>query len=360
MDPLQLPANVLDANPNFADLVGDIFKNHLTKDGCTQQTSAALEHERSVLHRERTGYLEVQLLYNAVKDFIYTHEAEKENLAVSSSGAIAADEMLFDRVSELLDVFEAAQALDMTSSCIEQGRLSAGSQTTAGKLLQTSNDYQLLGCSEDLLLQTLSLAPDQMSKVIRSVQQQLIPRIEAGLSKTVQQLTSFFPEDTLENAGDISDTVAQTIGRVKQSSRELIEAKKQSLLQFDTFVQAAQDLLEVLTDIVEKYKLTHQSSYDSSMKKWMKLKCSTLAAKMEVLKYRFLVKTYTPSTVKALRKTKALLETEFHQAQHAYTQSLEKLQQYDRVGAGFEELVAEYAHLMNRIEQSQWNLQQMN
>lgn len=363
-----VPKDVVSSNPDFSLLINDLFKNHLTQEGYTKEMAKELEQEQSILQRERTGYLESLLVYEELKELIYNHEAEKENLSSRASGqslsAFQADTKLFDRVGQLMDMFEAGQSLDMQTSCIERSKIGGKETrlevfTKSGTAVQIqSNDCQLLGCTHDMLLRVNSLSQDQIPKEIRSLQEQVIPKIEASLSKKVDFLTEAFSQ-RIGQSGELLDLVTQTVARIKQASRDLVEAKQETSAQFDKFVESARQVLTVLTDIVENYMLTYQDTYDEAMRQWMRLRCATLAAKMEVIKHRCLVKTYTPSIVSALRKTKGLLEVEAKEAQDVFLQSQDKLSQYERVGMGFDKLVTEYAELVTKIDSFQWNLQQM-
>lgn len=77
------------------------------------------------------------------------------------------------------------------------------------------------------------------------------------------------------------------------------------------------------------------------------------------MKNQYLTETYTAETVPALKKIRGYLETACRQALDEYENSLKKLQEYESIGLGFDDLVNEYASILNEIKEKTWALNEL-
>jgi hypothetical protein len=77
------------------------------------------------------------------------------------------------------------------------------------------------------------------------------------------------------------------------------------------------------------------------------------------MKHQYLVETYTAETVPGLKKIRGHLETACRQALDEYENAIKKLQEYESIGLGFDDLVSEYAAILNEIKEKTWALNEL-
>lgn len=87
---------------------------------------------------------------------------------------------------------------------------------------------------------------------------------------------------------------------------------------------------------------------------------STSSQSHSVLKYKFLTDTYTEDSVIALTHVREILEREMETSTETRDKDRHKLDLFDSIGMGFNQLADEYSELLGNIESLQWKLDEID
>jgi hypothetical protein len=100
--------------------------------------------------------------------------------------------------------------------------------------------------------------------------------------------------------------------------------------------------------------------FDEFAKEFARERLSVLRARLSVLRYSVLSKTYTKETVAALHKTKGYLDAAEREVAAQRDMASAKLDDYKRAGMGFDQLVREYSEILTATAEAQWQAQQLD
>jgi hypothetical protein len=80
---------------------------------------------------------------------------------------------------------------------------------------------------------------------------------------------------------------------------------------------------------------------------------------VSVLQLQLMNSIYTTESVPALQNIRHHLDQRIEELKHSYEETTQRLEKYRQLGQGFEILVQTYTHLLKRIEEKRWALQQL-
>lgn len=124
-------------------------------------------------------------------------------------------------------------------------------------------------------------------------------------------------------------------------------------------MQTLQRNLRVLTQVAKEHLLGSQLDSQRERKDWLKGQLAAVRAKVKLLRYQLVQLTYPPEAVKALKKTRQLVESELARWTAEHGRAVRRVDQYAQLGADFDELVREYNELHAAITNKEWSVSQL-
>ncbi len=99
--------------------------------------------------------------------------------------------------------------------------------------------------------------------------------------------------------------------------------------------------------------------FDEFRSEYYRDRLHALRARLSLLRYQLLQRTYTPDAVAALKQTKYHLDSAERELAELHRTVTDKLSDYKRAGFGFDDLVSQYTEVLTAIKHAQWQAQQL-
>ncbi|KAI0231662.1 hypothetical protein LSAT2_017971 [Lamellibrachia satsuma] len=205
-------------------------------------------------------------------------------------------------------------------------------------------------------------------KRLSSIQQKLIPEMEARLRRKCERLLTFHdspntdPESqdhTFVKCSQLPGILEMEKHSIKEEERLLKKDRAIREKYFWQYYQTLMDVLAALETLITTYRLRSQSDNDVITSEWLCAKCDALYLKINQMELQLLCDTYYAETVQALMVIRRKLDSTMSNTQEEWTKASEALKTYQCVGMGFDSLVQEFTQLRDEIENKKWALREL-
>ncbi|XP_013410839.1 HAUS augmin-like complex subunit 4 [Lingula anatina] len=137
------------------------------------------------------------------------------------------------------------------------------------------------------------------------------------------------------------------------------ELKEKFLRTLDNDNNTLLESLHILEELITKHRLQSQTEKDGILTEWMAARCDAMCLKIRMVEMQILCDTYHVESVQALKAVSENLQTAVHDHKAELHQVSQALTAYEAVGAGFDEMVSEYAKLRDEVENKRWALTEL-
>lgn len=338
--PIRLSARDVEKHPDLMKLLSSM-QQVTTEGGITTSTDKDLKQASDSLRHAKTHWYQEQLLYEELQELLLDQDLNPANQQPATKQFYAA-------AKECLSLAEIGDYLHCTSD--------------------PDVNVTLLGLKEEDIQRH-----NPHRKHLTSLQQQLIPDIEARLKRKCETLVSLHELSvggggsvggecdrfTLARASQLPGLLEEELREVEEQERQLARQKYQRERQFWQYYKAIMESLEVLEKLITRHRLTAQKEKDRVAAEFAHKRCDALTMKIKVLEYQTLCDTYQESTVSALKEIRKHLDQEIESTSSSLDKVNLSLKSYDGIGLGFETLIREYTHLRDEIENKTWAMREI-
>ncbi|MED6209124.1 hypothetical protein PIB30_051704 [Stylosanthes scabra] len=168
-----------------------------------------------------------------------------------------------------------------------------------------------------------------------------------------------FSSPSLSTSSLLAERVKSTIEQIEREETELREKLHSTDRKFSEYYNVLEQILEVIIELVNNFKLGHQHEQDELKKTWLCQRCEAMDAKLRVLEHFFLYKTYSEETVPALYKIREYIVEAIEEASNSYNKAFTRLMEYQGLDDEFEDMAREYEDILEKLENMQWTIQQV-
>lgn len=198
-----------------------------------------------------------------------------------------------------------------------------------------------------------------------AVQVQLMPLLATAAMQSCTNILAFI--DTVPTQQKMIDAKLRTLhseaaakcSRVTSDEIELECARRASLLCSLEYVRVLLALAHVLYHAVAELKVKRAPKAFAALSAYAMQRSRALNFKLSVTKSEVRTELYTPANVAALNRIRARLQASLEQAKTTLHRSEAQLRSYRDMGTGFDELVEEYTRLVERLEDRQWTMKEV-
>ncbi|RDD46921.1 HAUS augmin-like complex subunit 4 [Trichoplax sp. H2] len=342
--PIAITDEDVEKNPEFCKLL-DSLAYRLTSNGMTRSLDEELNAANEELKKQKFAFLQQRTVLDELKEYL----TECESLPKNGSTSIKNNQLqLCKIVSESLMLAELNDYVNL------------GTTKDGTKLA-------LLGVSCEHLSQ-LNPCKRSVQQYLSSVQQVLIPEIETRLRKRCENLAEYYNPNsqddgepmTFANITELPELIERDKRRVDDEKANLTKVAVLRRRKFWQYYQEIQKCIEILDEIIRKYRLKYQADHDTITCNWFAAKCDAMCNKLSVLANHLLKDSYTNETVSALNQIKHHLVTAQAEVENELTTISESLRSYEAIGMGFDKIVLQYAEIAKSIDEKRWALSQIN
>ncbi|XP_071085100.1 HAUS augmin-like complex subunit 4 [Haliotis cracherodii] len=334
--PLRLTPQEVEGNPEFVKLLTGLTK-HINEQGVGLQTHKDLVQAQELLKHEKHTWLLHHILHHEVQELILDYEMKSQEMSLAAD-----DKQFLVILRNCLTYSEIGDYLDFSPDPTSKATLLGLKQEDVNR----HNAYR---------------------KHISSVQQKLIPEIEARLQKKCENLVTFYQPPKLSDSTRLTLSKAvQLPGEIETNKHRLSEDKKQVQVirqkrdkQFWLYYQTLLDLLSVLEKVLKDHKLDRQVESDLVTSEWLIARCDAMCLKIKLVQLQIMCDTYTAETVQALDVVRKHLDSAIDDHEKDMVRVGQALRAYEAVGMGFDGLVEEYTRLRGELENKQWALAEL-
>lgn len=226
---------------------------------------------------------------------------------------------------------------------------------------RTSSDICMLGLTRDYVTDLCHSDDAEINKHV------VVSELEKQLLNKSKNLVNYYDVSKKPGNDKVVEAKAAQLAAVFKLKRETLLVEKGSLRSDQEkrhvctlkYIEVLMKSFIVLEKLITEYKLRLQSENDRTNVKRLAICCQALQLKLRVIELQLLCDTYTAETTRALKQIKNHLnekQTECEKELNTLTKALEL---YQSIGFGFDQLVAEFAHLMAEHENKTWALQEL-
>eukprot|EP01137_Pigoraptor_chileana_P012500 Opistho-2@64949 len=213
--PLVIPESDLEHNPEFAKLLIDLGERHLTRTGMSKDNDVRLQKSVGAMQQEKMRYLQREALHREVHDI----------LLESNIGGRDSFEMR-DRLELLLSVAGA-------KNCLNFSPVDPDDSTT------------LLGLTEDDLD---AVAHARLGKKtdLQTLQQALIPEVEARMKRKCETIFNFYAGTTGDAQRELGLAKASQLPQIVAGDKEMLAAEIERLdTNREAYLRQSQERLQI-------------------------------------------------------------------------------------------------------------------
>jgi hypothetical protein len=369
--PVFVPEEYLNQNPQFNALLHSLGEKCLTQDGTSQSIAKQLSQTQLQYDVVKQSYIQNSLILETVQ------EMTREQQNITSRDLRHKD--CLSRLSKLLQVAQAQQVLEQVVANSSNTLSKCTFMNTSPEWLQEINDVQ-------------SIHADNMDD--GSIQQYIIPEIEERLQSKLEAIVGFYePSQVANNMFHLNDVEQKLYNHIESPSHRsfvstsqhsntflqnspaaALRREKQLLSEHKKYIQKQTlrvqkqnfkyhqkvwQSLTVITEMVEEFKLSYFAEFDKLTLDWIRQRILTMQKKLHTLKYQYLNLAFNQSSIPILKRMKDVLDNEQNTLQSQLSQVAYELEEYSKVGIGFDQLVEEYSSVLKRIEEKKWQLEEL-
>ncbi|MED6216176.1 hypothetical protein PIB30_005056 [Stylosanthes scabra] len=351
---------------------------------------------REEMSRERTRYLEAMAIYSEVVAMVenyhessnssQVHKILEHRMAVAEAAQrlrlplIAEDGKLHEQEDhEKLSVVSGT-SIGSNSSSSSPGANSATPRSSISGVNSTFNAVdsaepgvfgvpdRFLGITPAYMWQ-IQIQNKPSSGDMREYCKAISREIDDRLKSKCDMLLSAFVLDVDENysfsspslstSSLLAERVKSMIEQIEKEETELREKHHSTDRKFSEYYNVLEQILEVIIELVNNFKLGHQHEHDELKKTWLCQRCEAMDAKLRVLEHFFLYKTYNEETVPALYKIREYIVEAIEEASNSYNKAYTRLIEYEGLDDEFEDMAREYEDILEKLENMQWTIQQV-
>ncbi|RYR00551.1 hypothetical protein HN51_049416 [Arachis hypogaea] len=168
-----------------------------------------------------------------------------------------------------------------------------------------------------------------------------------------------FSSPSLRTSSLLAERVKSMIEQIEREETALQENLYSAYRKFAEYYNVLEQILGVIIELFNNFKLGHQHDYDEVKKSWLCQRCEAMDAKLKVLEHFFLYKTYNEETVPALYKIREYIVEATKEASDTYNKAFTRLMEYQGLDDEFEDMAREYEDILEKLENMQWTIQQV-
>lgn len=224
-----------------------------------------------------------------------------------------------------------------------------------------SSGFCMLGLTDDYVADLCHSDDAELNKHV------VVSELEKLLLNKSKNLVNYYDGSRIPGNDKVVEARAVQLPTVFKLERERLLAEKHSLRTDQEKKHACTlkylDVLKksfiILEKLITEYKLRLQSENDKANVKYLAIRCQALQLKLRSIELQLLCDTYTAETTRALKQIKNHLDEKQTECERELNTLTKALELYKSVSFGFDQLVAEFAHLMAEHENKTWALQEL-
>lgn len=313
-------------------------------------------------------YQQLSLLFSELTDFLL--ESEKSSSAFAS-------------ISHYFTACQAEQIIEIERHCkeYESFELHRGEGQSEKKLCTLFN----LTVAD---VNPPANKPESIGvRLIPELERRFLSRVEA-LAEYIRDLMKACGRDVSRIDKSSSFGVGWSLQVLTEEKRYTRECEENSSLSHARACALAHEhsrillqSLSIISEILKSYKYEQTVYYDVKVCESLEKRCQTMNAKLEMLHHSLIRETYSQEAVIALKKirfvktplsfffslplilflfVRELTDASLLEAIALNNTLRQRLGEYERVGLGFADIVAEYTKLLQEIEDKKWALQEIS
>lgn len=225
----------------------------------------------------------------------------------------------------------------------------------------SSSGIFMLGLTEDYVTDLGHFNGAEINK------HSVISELEKHLLNRSKNLVNYYDGSKIPISDNVVEARAVQLPAVFKLKQEMLLAEKHNL-RIDQqkrhtctlkYLEVLMQSFTVLEKLISEYKLRLQSENDKTNVKCLTVRCQTSQLKLRSIELQLLCDTYTAETTRALKQIKNHLNEKQTECERELNTLTKALELYQSIGFGFDQLVAEFAHLMAEHENKMWALQEL-
>lgn len=324
----------------------------ITPHGLTRATHADLEQAKERLKQAKLTYFHHLVVFTELKEILLDVERGK---ASPQSVKIGINPELYSVLEKCVAIASSAYHTSLPPTEHAQSRQAS-----------------VLGIKPDHLRQ-VDPRRGALQQHLESVQQSIIPELEARLKEKCEKLVEYhsLPSSlsshsgksrglTFAKAAQLPLVIEEELKQLKEQEEVMLLQKRRTEEKFWEYYQSLCESLDASVELVQEHRLRRKPERDRLTCDWLAARCDAMCLKLAVIKGQLLKDTYSHQAVVALRKIKHQLDEAIHRCKTEHQHLQHTLQTYRSLGSEFESLVSEYSQLQEAIKNKRWALKELS